>query len=1240
MANKHLTVPPNEVALARLKVLLESVNDLYHSGDMVLESNIVSSYHEALNLFYESLDSSILGSVMKIYKGAPADPATYNIFTTALQKDAKALFSEIGALDRLVSSSFNSITSEHNQALQASKKVANKLGDYLLYADASLGAGFFFGDSFNSSDRVEVGSSLVDTDECLVNTDEGIVLLPLDGSPDIPSVKSIIVNQNSNGEAGSNYQLDVFGHEDIEVVSDGEPNTWFEYERVTTNELSAPLVLDITIALDEVSVINHINVNPINFGTPTPIKVTRIETSKDGAEFISIKDEIPIKDFSSEEEKEEFELSPASSKFSGQGFYSFLPRKVQYVHLVLEQHTPYTIETNNGLRLRYSIGIRDINILGRQFLPEGSLVSTPFASSDTIQKVSLWASENPVEESTLADLKHFISHDDGASWLAIQPQRRSGSDIPEIVNFNNISPNSVETGEEVTTLRHKISMKRDTEAFNGDITIKQERLSKMDIVDVPAGGQFDVSLSQTPIEKSVNVLLPFMGSFSCPRARNGSVVRSESAPMDLDFVEFTVDVPGERVRESDQSREGSIRFKLPFKGLPNLEEKIRVFVNGEQIEYCPKTSAAFTSPPTSHTSINSDSKVYFLNKKGTELQFGHADTSVSPDSPTQRGYVPVGGSKIQVCLDGDNPFLRLTDKGYILTLSTPSDGQKESISLVALNNMSDDEVSAYEIEVPPGAERYKYLPDIDPTKSLTDQEKIALNSAAKTSPAFVKQVSASAIGVSNVSLTAKDIDPVKTAPVRSIGKWIGSNQYFQSKSKSEKALESNTGQDNELAAEYDLQNQDLFGFQGTFFVDSYDGAYPPVFLEGISNFDITEYDLSGNVITGTSRQFTDKVAFQDGYTELRNESASWVKVATRYTFDPYTGAVYLGSAPSADRRVVLSCKKRDLKVISQDFWQFDRNTVTGKPNTQKIILDPRVVFTAKRIEEVSLSSSDIRKVSLAADNDLSHNWTNSKLVRGTVKPSITLFAVGAKPIEVKFIDGEREFSNISEVNSEEISFTSLGSNLYSFQLGKIDVASNKTLIGTPAFAPVRSVNSASTTASQFDLTPQVSTATLAANGEWKVDSSGLVTLYLTSTPGSHTVSYRVKNAEPGIDISGMYSVDYDSGVFHLAQPVVAAGNIAFEVSMYSAFYNIAEQVSYGNIENVDTSARTITFNSAFGMRFLKQDTAQKSRPQVLKIFYEYYKKTTESLKDLEPYFSPICKDLAFRAVTSNLLEEL
>ena len=433
MRHSHFTLPPKDLLASRLEVFLENVNTTWQSSSLVgnvFQDDIRNLYDQSIETFLETLDESIVASSLRVYAGSPSDPNAYNTFFAAIQKDLQILYLELGALDKLVSASFNGIVSGREQVLNRSKTISNKLADYLLYADSNLGGGFFFGDSYSTTSKIEIGSSLAETEECFHSSEEGAVLLPLDGDPVRPKIKSYIINQNSNGTAGNGQEEGApSGHTEISEIGDGAANTWFEYEKIHELESSVPLLLDITIVLNEISIINHVHINPINFGTPSPVRILRLETSTNGKDYRSIKDEIPILDFFSnalDEEEKEFQLSSSSSKFSGQGFYSFLPRKAQYVHVVLEQDTTYTINTEIKDKLRYAIGIRDINILSRRFKPLGSLVSQPFVSKQEVKKLALWSVQNPLQKSVLTSISHSVSHDDGAAWTEIQPQNRAG----------------------------------------------------------------------------------------------------------------------------------------------------------------------------------------------------------------------------------------------------------------------------------------------------------------------------------------------------------------------------------------------------------------------------------------------------------------------------------------------------------------------------------------------------------------------------------------------------------------------------------------------------------------------------------------------------------------------------------------------------------------------------------------------------------------------------------------------
>jgi len=1193
MANKHLTRPPTEVLRARLNILLKNTNELYKNGGDVLEEDLVSSYQEAMNLFMESLDSSLIPSASKIKKGLPADPLQQNIFSNAIERDLEALFAECGALDRMVTSGFNSIISEREEALQASKRVSNKIGDYLLFADPSLGAGYFFGDSFNSAERIESGSSLLEGDECLLAVEEGAVLLPLDGTPTRPKVKNIIINDSSNGNPGNEFQVDTLGKSEIAAISDSEPNTWYEYEKVSAYESDTPLVLDLTLTLEEIYIVNHIHLNPINFGFPSPIKIASLETSQDGQEYRSILDEVPVKDYIKEDKEEAFSLSPATSKFSGQGFYSFLPRRVQFVHIVLVQETPYAIKTLNGERLRYAIGLRDINVLGRKFKAEGSLISTPFDAEKELRKVSIWTAETPTPSSestqadTLAKISHSLSENDGATWRDIQPTGKSELNIAEVINYNNIATGSIVTDEPVTALRHKITMKRDVEAFQGDVVVKRERISFSELVSVPAGNP-DITLSKKPIKESVRSVIPFFGSYSCPLGKAG--VNGRSAPMDLDFLEFSVDV----------SSIDNLRFELPYLDVPNIREHIRLFINREQWEFCEKEETVLDEGHTSYHNnsnigIDENSKIFFLNKGGRELQFGHnVEEIVQVDGEDvwqkiRKGALPPGGAKIQICMDGDNPRLELTDKGYVLNLTSNSDGFKDNVSIVSVDAMSMDE----------------------------------------------------SVGKSLTLTTGLNIFAL---PLNTIGKRDSAEDTM---SELEKVLDS--GKKVQVS-------------------ETKEGLTIPVVSSDPASFSIKEI-RNGKLVQEVVRHHKFNVPFIDGNTEFEIEMTTGLlpdineEKKRRYSFDYSTGTLHLGRKVSPGRTVTFHYEVLKYTDVPTDGWKFYQSEIGERINTSKLILDPKYVRTMKRKTEIDVSDGAVYGALLIDDEVDSaqlqpreHGWYKQRLVKGTVVLDQTLFDIGVKPTETVFVDGHTELKGTVNVEDEVITdIDDSVATLHTFTLKQIN--KNNIISAPPGFASVRSLTSAVAPVSQFKLqasspatlweTPEGSDPAIDPqdhNWAYEVQLDGTCKIYLKleapTTMIEHVVDYNYTIEDPGIDRAGLYSIDYENGVIHFAEGAINNGNIDYEVSTYSAFYNIADIIKDGDIKEINEEEKKITVSDSLSMKLLKQSSALKARPAYIRMVYDYYKETTESLADLEPYYSPVCKDIAVRAVTADLLEEL
>lgn len=1205
MTNRFTSPPPDELIEARLQVLLDETNRLYQEGGVVIQEDILDSYNEAMATFFSSLENSILGVSFPIKKGMPADPVDYNVFTSAIRKDLEALFLEASAADRLISSNFNSLVSLRDQILSMSRRIALKTADYLLYADPSLGEGFFFGDSFNSSRYLDIGSSLVETKECFLSQEEGVILLPLSETPERAEIAKYIINENSNGFSGNNQQLNSSPHNDINSLGDGEPDTWFEYERVTASPSTSPLRLDLTLFLSEPKIINMIHLDPIQFGTPTPVKIIALETSKDGKEYISVKEEIPIADFISQEEDDVFVLSGKSGKYSGEAYFSFLPRRCQYGHIVLEQSTPYSIDTNSGTRLRYAIGIKDINIYSRKFEPEGSIVSTPVDVGGDATKISMWASENPAEESTLADVTHQISYDDGATWVDIQPQGRSGIEIPEVVNLNNVETDSIDTGGEVNKIRHKITMNRDSAAFTGNITLQQKKIETLEVVDIPSRSPFQIDVQNEPIPDTVHINISTGGSYSSPTPRTDS---KTSPPMELDMVTY---------RLEDVSV-GTVRFKLPWKDIKNLEHKIRVYVAGEQWAYSGKDAQSLSNLTAKDDPTTSTDRVYFLNNNGRELQFVYIDSS-----DDNYGKLPGAGARIQVCLDGDNPRVIKTDMGYALQLSNTSDGVKDLVKLLT-------PIDYFE-------------PDFE-SSTILYKERLS------------KEVSTS-VSEKSVDSTVKGL--------------------FQGEARSDTSVESAgkrgyspSGQKYGYVSSTAQRLRGLMPKGITAGLAYMSGKIPEVvdIENDPTKWTIREYDSSGDeILLGDSDRHTGRAAgdtdvrvsengyieFIDGQTEFYDTSG--VYWPTRWTFDFNTGNVYFAS-PSTQTpyRMTLEYEANRFYNVVSDFWEYYRDPISGKIDTSKILLTQDALRIWKEKKTFTTSQTG-RSFKLTVTSDKGFSYWNQRIVEGSVVLSKDILGVGVKPIEVPYIDGATELSNKAE-SSYKIDLTdtsvvdSSSSPLYTIDLAAaVGVAANSKEIDVPVFNPVSNYPTAMQP-SQFT-TRVYSAAEVDENGYWyieldKTDADyGKITVQVDTGLVEHYINFKYEDKLSGLAKEQLFSVDYENGSIHFATSMttdstVTIKEIEFDVTMYSAFYNIGNVISSSYIKEVNEAGKYIELDPIYASSLHTGKEFGAESLGSAKVRYAYYEKSTESLGDLEPYFSPICKDVAIRVITKEMIGRL
>ena len=522
--NKETTIVPSTILqnkLAALTTQLQSMSGPGGSPDFKTLESAINESIKILSVFYKRLSEPGFDPVT-YYADTEPSPDDYNNNFQGVYNDLLVLFAEFENLEGVVLGGFNYMVTRLNRLTTRMKRVSSLVGDYIIYSKHFANDSIFFVDSFNNLSRVDDHSPLLNVEQCEVNQSEGIITLPINrGKQKTIQIDQLpTINNSSNGFIGNNYEIGATKRGDLSVILDNNADTWFEYERVVTSDDGEALVLDLTINLGADQIVNSVTIKPNNFGTRTQVEVLSLDTSINGKEFISVKDEIPIADFLVEDEENVFTLAPSTSNYAGQGIYSFTPRKTRYIKCVLRQSSAYQIQTNLGTKLRYAIGIRDIVIEALPYQTVGELISTEYGTQNEIRKVALYSNQLPdaSTDSSLAKIDHFISPDNGITWHQIRPLESTGvagatQTIPEIIDFNGVDSNSIKTSNPVFGVRYKARLERMPDAFNSaSYELAQEIANGTELHQVPSVAPFSFSLKQKPTPNSLKIIDPSLGA--------------------------------------------------------------------------------------------------------------------------------------------------------------------------------------------------------------------------------------------------------------------------------------------------------------------------------------------------------------------------------------------------------------------------------------------------------------------------------------------------------------------------------------------------------------------------------------------------------------------------------------------------------------------------------------------------------------------------------------------------------
>jgi hypothetical protein len=653
--NKYTTALKSKLLSNRLERVAGVLNKGLSNGSFQTQEEIIQEVVRTLGTFYKDLTGPILSSSPVAAQDIP-EPNTYSSLFNEVLDDLTVLFAEFENIEQLSIANFNYSATESNRLYSRLRSISSKLGDYILYSKNPTKDSLFVSDSFNDLSKIELNSKLLNKPECNINQEEGIVTLPLnkEKTVTIKIKEKPVINPNSNGVTGNNQQVGGKYNGNILDILDGNADTWFEYERVVdlNSDNKVPLTLDLSLNLGSDQIINYIRINPNNFGTKTVIRIDDISTSLDGKLFTSIKDDIPVSGFVVEDEENIFLLAPATSKYTGQGIYTFTPRKVKYVHLTFAQTEPYLIQTGSGERLRYAIGLRDIELQGQVFLPEGEFVSKSFNFNDEIKKVILRANQNPSEPSELVDIAYFLSPDNGQTWNQIQPKNFQGlsaqqSSIPEIMNFNIDAENAVITSVPAYTLKLKATFKRKESAFDaGSAALKRQISRTTELQNVTGNSPFQFKLNQTPVKDSVQIIDPFAGSCGIREAAFNCGTGSQSYPL------FSLNFNNRPIKKF---LNGTIYETRPV----NDSEWIHVLVDGEEW-------TAATAPLTA-----SSEDEYFIDIYNNILHIGYGTT----DNPIS------SSSKVNIFYESQRLNIQNEKGSYIANLDFATTNDKNAFTL-------------------------------------------------------------------------------------------------------------------------------------------------------------------------------------------------------------------------------------------------------------------------------------------------------------------------------------------------------------------------------------------------------------------------------------------------------------------------------------------------------------------------------------------------------------------------------
>lgn len=385
---------PSVLLYAQANSLLEELKEAQASGSVKDTSDLIQQLSSVLSNFSERAGRPML-EYEPIDETEPPSSAKTNRFWKRAQKDINILQQQVDLLRAATVFSHNLVATEVMHARNDNARVNSKLKTLQMYSNSMDSSIISFGDTFDSLQSVDV--ELTPPSQRVSLFSRGHVTLGQAGEMiNLSEDASVKVLGTSNGFLGNNQEIEdptdapvdpesgerryTFKAEttdtnNIEAITDDEPNTWLEYERyhigrpqklqaqnlnfdyMTTDEngeqtrvdwAEAPnnqiLRLGLEFDLGKRRNLNSVDLTPhgLEGNTNYPILVRQIQTSPDGTNWTRV---FPTNVWIGND----INLRTARTTdniVTGRALWAFEARATQYVRVFIEQH--HSVQANIG----------------------------------------------------------------------------------------------------------------------------------------------------------------------------------------------------------------------------------------------------------------------------------------------------------------------------------------------------------------------------------------------------------------------------------------------------------------------------------------------------------------------------------------------------------------------------------------------------------------------------------------------------------------------------------------------------------------------------------------------------------------------------------------------------------------------------------------------------------------------------------------------------------------------------